>query len=124
MISQVWIYIPFNSKANLDIDIEVRDYKWPKPDLGLPDINEISLESATPSSSPSPRINLRSATYYTAQEVANGIDYDSEGIRDDNNITTDTGDESDNRFDSSDDNDFDPRTRGDYDVIDDFMDID
>jgi hypothetical protein len=68
-------------------------------------------------------MNLRSATYYTANEVRNGIDYDSEGIEDENNVTTDTGDESDSRFGSSDDDEFDPILGTGYDAADDNMDV-
>ena len=116
------------------IDIKVGDYTQsePKP---LPSLDETGLRisslqldsipwSVTTSPLPSPRMNLRSVTYYTAKEVVNGFDYDSEGMEDENDITTDSSDESDNRFDSSNDDEFDPETRGDYNTLDDFIDID
>src|SRR5271155_5461146 len=89
------------------------------------DLESLKLESQSlspPLSSSPPRMNLRSATYHTAQEVKNGLDSDSEGMEDKNNVTTDTGDESEDRFDSSDDNDFDPIQSTDYVAADDNMD--
>jgi hypothetical protein len=66
-------------------------------------------------------MNLHSATYHTAKEVANGLDYEDGGaIEDEDDITTDFRDKSDNRFDSSDD-DFEDEIMGDYDAADDFM---
>jgi hypothetical protein len=57
--------------------------------------------------------------------VENGLDYsDDKAIEDKNDVTTDSGDESDNRFDSTDDEDFDDQIMGDYDASDDFMDAD
>ena len=70
-------------------------------------------------------MNLRSVTYHTAREAMNGIDYNSEGMEDKNDVITDTSDKSDGRFDSSDnDDDFDLIRGNDYTVGDDFMDID
>jgi hypothetical protein len=77
---------------------------------------------ASPSSPP--RKNLRSATYYTAKEARNSLDYNSEGIKDENDVTTDTSYDSEGRFDSSDDDDFDPILGNDYIVADDNMDVD
>jgi hypothetical protein len=69
-------------------------------------------------------MNLRSATYYTIKEVENGLDYlDDKAIEDKNDVMTDSGDESDNRFDSTNDEDFDDQIMGDYDASDDFMDV-
>jgi hypothetical protein len=76
-------------------------------------------------SSPSPsRKNLRSVTYDTAKEARNGLDYNSEGMEDENDVTTDTGDDSEGRFDSSDDDDFDLILGNDYIAADDNMDVD
>lgn len=106
-------------KANIDsnIDITIGDYTRPEP----------ILIKSTPERSPSPppRMNLRSATYHIAKEVANSFDYeDGDALEDENDVTTDSGDESDERFDSSDDNEFNDETMGDYDAADDFIDID
>ena len=68
-------------------------------------------------------MNLHSATYHTSKEVTNSLDSDSEGIENKNNVTTDTSDNSDVRFDSSNNNDFDLITKGDYNALDDFIDI-
>ena len=92
--------------------IEVGDYNHPEP---LP--VEPPVEDAPP------RMNLRSTTYHTAKEVANGLDYeDGDAMEDEDDVTTDSGDESDDRFDSSnDDDDFEDEIMGDYDAADDFI---
>lgn len=70
-------------------------------------------------------MNLRSATYVTAKEVTNGaLDDDEYGCEDENDITTDTDNDSEPDFDSSDDDEFDPILGGDYEAVDDFMDMD
>jgi len=98
-------------------DIEVGDYSLPEAELN---------STLTPDSpSPPPHMNLRSATYHTAKEVANGFAYeDGESFEDENDVTTDTGDESDARYDSTDDGEFDNIEMGDYDEADNFMDVD
>jgi hypothetical protein len=68
-------------------------------------------------------MNLRSATYVTAREVRAGI-LDEEGHEDKDDVTTDTSLDSEPEFDSSDDDEFDPILSGDYDLADDFIDID
>lgn len=68
-------------------------------------------------------MNLRSATYVTAREVRAGI-LDEEGYENEDDVTTDASLDSEPEFDSSDDDEFDPILSGDYDVADDFMDID
>jgi hypothetical protein len=64
--------------------------------------------------------------YVTAKEVKNGAldDSDDEGFELEGDITTDSSDDSEPNFDDSDDNVFDPIMGGDYDVQDDFMDVD
>jgi hypothetical protein len=54
-------------------------------------------------------MNLRSATYHTAYEVRNGL-FDEKGVEDENDITTDSSNDSKPDFDSSDDEEFDPNT--------------
>jgi hypothetical protein len=68
-------------------------------------------------------MNLRSATYVTAREVRNGALDDEEGFKDPNDITTNIDYDSEPNFDSSDDNAFDSILSGDYDVRDDFIDV-
>lgn len=69
-------------------------------------------------------MNLRSATYVTAKEAANGaLDDDEYGCEDENDVTTDTNHDSEPEFDSSDDDDFDPILGGDYIAADDFIDV-
>ena len=70
-------------------------------------------------------MNLRSATYVTAKEVANrALDDDKYSLEDKNNITTDTNNNSEPDFDSSDDDKFDPILSSDYEAADNNMDID
>ena len=69
-------------------------------------------------------MNLRSATYVTAREVRNGILDNKEGLEDDNDVTTDTENESEPDFDDSDDDAFDPILGADYDTIDNNINID
>ena len=68
-------------------------------------------------------MNLRSITYYTGNKVRNGLDYDSEGIEDKNDVTTNTGDDSDGRFNSSDDDEFDPILGTDYKAANNNIDV-
>lgn len=51
-------------------------------------------------------MNLRSATYYTAQEVENGVV--QEGQEDEGDVTTDSGDDTEARFDSDNESEFNP----------------
>jgi hypothetical protein len=71
-------------------------------------------------------MNLSSATYVTAKEVKNGAldDSDDEGFELEGEVTTDSSDDSEPDFDDSDDDVFDPIIGGDYNVQDDFMDVD
>jgi hypothetical protein len=69
-------------------------------------------------------MNLRSATYYTAREVKNGLFDTEDSFEDENDVTTDTSNDSEPDFDSSDDDAFDPILGADFDPADDFMDVD
>jgi hypothetical protein len=68
-------------------------------------------------------MNLRSATYITAKEVRNGALDDETGFEDENDVTTDTDNESEPDFDSLDDDAFDLILGGDYDAVDDNMEV-
>ena len=68
-------------------------------------------------------MNLRSATYYTKREVQNAI-LEETGLEDKADITTDTSDNSEPNFDSSDDDKFDPIQGTDYNTRDDNIDVD
>lgn len=54
--------------------------------------------------------------------MRNGALDDKTNFEDENNVTTNTDNESEPVFDSSDDDDFDSIISSDYDVRDDFMD--
>ena len=69
-------------------------------------------------------MNLRSATYVTAREVRNGILDNEDRFKNEDDITTDTSNDSEPDFDSSDDDEFDLILGADFDVTDDFMDRD
>jgi hypothetical protein len=69
-------------------------------------------------------MNLRSATYITAKEVRNRALDDETSFKDKNDITTDTDNESEPDFDSSDNDEFDPILGGDYNATDDNMEVD
>jgi hypothetical protein len=70
-------------------------------------------------------MNLRSATYVTAKEVANGaLDDDKYGYELEDDVTTDTSYDSEPDFDSSDNDEFDPILGGDYNAADDNMEVD
>ena len=75
-------------------------------------------------SPPPARMNLRSATYVTAKEVRNGVFNNEDGFKDEDEVTTDTTNDSEPEFDFSDDDEFDPILGADYDAADDFMDTD
>ena len=70
-------------------------------------------------------MNLSLATYVTAKEVKNRAldDSDDEGFELEGDVTPDSSDDSEPDFDDLDDNVFDLIIGGDYDVQDDFMDI-
>jgi hypothetical protein len=103
------------------VDIEVGDYSLPKAKLD----STPTLDAPLPSFLPPSRINLRSATYHTTKEVANGFAYkDRELFKDENNVTTNSGDESEARYDSTNDEEFNDIEIGDYDEADGFMDVD
>ena len=69
-------------------------------------------------------MNLRSATYVTAREVRNGILDNEDRFKNEDDITTDTSNDSEPDFDSSDDDEFDLILGADFNVADDFMDRD
>jgi hypothetical protein len=69
-------------------------------------------------------MNLRSATYVTAREVRYGILDSEEGLEDENDVITNTENESEPDFDDSDNDAFDPILGADYDIADDNMDVD
>jgi hypothetical protein len=69
-------------------------------------------------------MNLRSVTYYTAREVKNGLFDTKDSFKDENDVTTDTSNDSEPDFDSSDDDAFDLILGADFDLADDFMDVD
>jgi hypothetical protein len=106
-------------------DIEVGDYM-----LNLEPMEVESQPIVESPRSPTPEVvtrrrsmNLRSVTYHTAYEVKNGL-FDEEGVEDENDITTDSSNDSEPDFDSSDDEEFDPILSNDYIAEDDFMDVD
>jgi hypothetical protein len=65
-------------------------------------------------------MNLRSATYHTAQEGEKGVV--QEGQEDESDITTDSDDDVEDQFDSDDDSEFGPEF-GENDVQDMNMDV-
>ena len=69
-------------------------------------------------SPPPARMNLHSATYVTAKEVRNGVLNNEDGFEDEDEVTTDTTNDSEPEFDFSDDNEFDPILSNDYIVED------
>jgi hypothetical protein len=68
-------------------------------------------------------MNLQSATYHTKREVQNAILKET-GLEDEADITTDTSDNSEPDFDSSDDDEFNPIQGANYNARDDNMDVD
>jgi hypothetical protein len=63
--------------------------------------------------------------YVTIKEVRNGALDDNEyGCEDENDVTTDTSNDSEPDFDSLDADAFDPILRADFDTADEFMDVD
>jgi hypothetical protein len=69
-------------------------------------------------------MNLRSTNYVTAKEVKNGALNDETSFEDKNDVTTNTDDDSEPDFDSSDDNEFDPILSGDYKARDNNIEVD
>jgi hypothetical protein len=69
-------------------------------------------------------MNLRSATYVTVREVRNGILDSEEGLEDENDVITNTENESEPDFDDSDNDAFDLILGADYDIADDNIDVD
>ena len=68
-------------------------------------------------------MNLCSATYYTAREVRNSLLDNEDGLEGENDITTESSNDSEPDFDSSDD-EFDPILGGDHGAADDNIDVD
>jgi hypothetical protein len=70
-------------------------------------------------------MNLSLAIYVTAKEVKNRAldDSDNKGFELKGDITADSSDDSEPDFDDSDNNVFDPIIRGDYNVQDDFINV-
>jgi hypothetical protein len=70
-------------------------------------------------------MNLSLATYVTAKEVKNKAldNSDNKGFKLKNNIITNSSDDSKPNFDDLDDNVFDPIIRGDYNVQDNFINV-
>ena len=64
-------------------------------------------------------MNLRSAVYMIAKEVKNRALDDKTSFEDKNDVTTDTDNDSEADFDSSDDDKFDLILGGDYNARDD-----
>ena len=128
--------ISLTHAANLEtLDIKVGDYANPPPlsTSSSPTLENLSLmedktdliSQPTRASPPHTRsMNLRSAIYVTAREVRNGILDNEEGLEDENDVTTDTDNNSEPDFDDSNDDVFDSILGADYDIADDYMDID
>ena len=68
--------------------------------------------------------NLCSVIYHTTKEVRNGLLNTEDGFEDENDVTTDTDNGSEPDFDDSNDDVFDPILSVDYDIADDYIDID
>jgi hypothetical protein len=68
-------------------------------------------------------MNLRPVTYVTAKEIRNRALNDETSFEDENNVITDTDNESEPDFDSLGDNEFDLILSGDYDAIDDNIEV-
>ena len=69
-------------------------------------------------------MNLRSATYVIAREVRNSILDNKAGFEDEDNVTTNTSNDSKRDFDESMDDIFDLILGTDYNTADDFIDRD
>ena len=115
----------YKANSYSSIDIEVGDYIL-NPELMEVEPQPIieSPSSSTPEVITPPRrtMNLRSATYFIAYEVRNSLLVDR--VEDENDVTTDTSNDSEPDFNSSDDNEFDPVLNNDYIAEDDFIDVD
>jgi hypothetical protein len=68
-------------------------------------------------------MNLCLATYYTAREVKNGLFDTEDSFEDENDVTTDTSNNSEPDFNSLDNDAFDSILGADFDPADDFMDV-
>jgi hypothetical protein len=69
-------------------------------------------------------MNLCLVIYYTVREVKNSFFDTKDSFEDENNVTTDTSNDSEPDFDSLDDDAFDLILGADFDLADDFMDVD
>jgi hypothetical protein len=69
-------------------------------------------------------MNLRLAIYYTAKEVKNGLFNTKNSFENENNVTTDTSNDSEPDFDSLDDNAFDLILSANFDLANDFINVD
>ena len=63
-------------------------------------------------------MNLRSATYITAKEVRAGLLGNEDGFEDENDVTTDTSNDSEPDFDHSDNDEFDSILSTNYNTTD------
>ena len=103
-------------------DIEDLATQFDETGLCLSTCSRLSSVESTPPALE--QMNLRSATYHTAAEVKASILDSKDRIEDENDVTTNTDNDSEPEFDTSDDDEFDPIQGGDYDAIDDNIDID
>ena len=69
-------------------------------------------------------MNLRSVIYITAKEVRASLLDNKNGFEDENNVTTNTGNDSEPDFDHSNDNEFDPILGTDYNTADNNIEVD
>jgi hypothetical protein len=88
--------------------------------------NSFAIVVSSDSSPRTRNINLSLATYLTAEKVKNKAldNNNNKGFKLKDNITTNSSDNSKPDFNDLDDNIFDLRIRGDYNVQDDFIDVD
>jgi hypothetical protein len=82
-----------------------------------PWLNHISLPCTR-------NINLRSVTYVTAKEVRNSVLDNKKGLKDKNNVITNTENKSEPDFDNSDNDAFDLILSTNYDTADNNIDVD
>jgi hypothetical protein len=68
-------------------------------------------------------MNLCLATYYTARKVKNSFFNTKDSFKDKNDVTTDTSNDSEPDFDSLDDDAFDLILSADFDLADDFINV-
>ena len=69
-------------------------------------------------------MNLRSVIYIIAKEVKNSILNNKAGFKDEDDVTANTINNSKPDFNFSDDNEFDLILGADYNIVDDFIDVD